>query len=315
MTPASDILLSGWDHGEDAALWRITDERTGILSIDFITPVSDDPETYGRIAAANALSDIFAMGGRPLVALSLAAFPVNCEPLDTLTSILKGMQQKVLEAGAVLAGGHSIEDEEPKFGLAVFGEVEASAAWKVSGARAGDRLILTQSLGTGIIATALKAEMAEPQEVEHAMTLMSRLNNLAGKLGRHDRARIRACTDVTGFGLAGHLLDLLDDSLDARIDSGSLPVIPGTLEKAEMGLIPAGCFNNREHYEQHVHFADTVTASVQDLLFDPQTSGGLLVAVGPEHADPLLETVRNAGFGDAAIIGTVEEGSGAIHVG
>jgi selenide,water dikinase len=302
------FLITSWDKGEDAATWMIDDKRVAIFTLDFITPVVDDPFTYGQIAAANALSDVFAMGGRPLVALNIVGFPVTCEPLEVLSQILKGGQERVNAAGAVLAGGHSVDDGEPKYGLAVFGEVDAAKMWKVTGARPGDSLILTKPLGTGLIATAIKAEMAGPEEAKAAVESMRILNDLPTRLPGELLAEVHACTDVTGFSLAGHLLDMLAGGLEARLLPEALPLLPGALEKAQMGLIPGGSNRNMELYAPRVVGLENISGHLPTLLFDAQTSGGLLLAVSEVAADRFLEACHDAGFPHAARVGSFIEG-------
>ncbi len=307
-------LLTGWDHGEDAALWAIDENRVGILTLDFITPIVDDPELWGQIAAANSLSDVFAMGGKPFVALNIVGFPVHCEPLELLESVLRGGQSKVTEAGAVLAGGHSVEDEEPKYGLAVFGEVRRDRIWRVSGARPGDVLVLTKPLGTGLCTTAVKAGMAELLETKPVFDSMARLNDLPRHLDDDLHLAIHACTDVTGFGLAGHLLDMLSgNETDCFLDPESLPAFPGVLEVADMGLIPAGAYRNRELYSPRIDGLEKLPLKYQDLVFDPQTSGGLLLAVDPERTDALLDLCRTGCAPDCRRIGRFLDGSGRIR--
>jgi selenide,water dikinase len=307
-------LLTGWDHGEDAALWAIDENRVGIMTLDFITPIVDDPELWGRIAAANALSDVFAMGGLPFVALNIVGFPVHCEPLELLESVLKGGQSKVIEAGAVLAGGHSVEDEEPKYGLAVFGEVRRDRIWRVSGARPGDVLVLTKPLGTGLCTTAVKADMAELLDTKPVFDSMARLNDLPRHLDEELHLAVHACTDVTGFGLAGHLLDMLSgNEVDCFIEPGTVPAFPGVLEVADMGLIPAGAYRNRELYSPRIDGLEKLPLKLQDLLFDPQTSGGLLLAAEPETARDLLDLCEGGYAPAARVIGQFREGSGKIR--
>jgi selenide,water dikinase len=315
VVPAGDRLLAGWEHGEDAALWTLDEKRAGILTVDFITPVVDDPYIFGQIAAANALSDVFAMGGIPVVALNVAGFPVNCQPVEILRDILKGGQERVIAAGAVLAGGHSVEDEEPKYGLTVYGEVDRDRIWRVTGARPGDVLILTKPLGTGMIITALQAEMDEAGEVEAAVESMTTLNDLPRHLPEDLYRAVSACTDVTGFGLAGHLLDMLaEKNLDVSLDVPSLPLLPGAAEKAATGLVPAGTYRNRELYEGSFEGLEGVAAETADVLFDAQTSGGLLLAVAAEQADALLAYCRAGGFPGSEKIGLFKKGEGRIKI-
>lgn len=308
--------MTSWSHGEDAALWAIDDERTGILTVDFITPVVDDPRKFGEIAAANALSDVFAMGGRPLVALNVVGFPTSCEPLSVLEEILQGGAAKVIEAGAVLAGGHSVQDEEPKYGLVVFGEVLRGREWRVDGTRGGDALLLTKALGTGIAATAIKAGLMAPADAEAATESMALLNDLnALKLSGGLRDAIHACTDVTGFGLAGHALDMLGEperNLSMRLDASSFPILPGVFEMAAMGMVPAGSYANKEHSASRVRIdlPDGARArTISDIAFDPQTSGGLLLAVAPDAAEELLAMLKTR-FPDSARVGDVSESPG-----
>lgn len=291
----------------------VDEKRAGIFTLDFITPVVDDPFTFGQIAAANALSDVFAMGGRPRVALNIVGFPVNCEPLEVLTQILKGGQDRVNAAGALLAGGHSVEDEEPKYGLAVYGEVPADRIWKVTGARPGDSLVLTKPLGTGLVITAFQAEMDEPGEMDAAVDSMRSLNDLPVKLSEELLKAVHACTDVTGFGLAGHLLDMLSGAgIGARLFPDRLPVLPGALAKADMGLVPAGSYRNRELYSPRFDGLEKISSALSDLVFDAQTSGGLLFAVAPDMSAAFVKACRDAGFAFAGEIGSFTEGSGRI---
>lgn len=313
--PTDERLLTGWEHGEDAALWSLDDKRVGIFSIDVITPVVDDPMIWGEISAANALSDVFAMGGQPLLALNFIGFPLNCLPIEMLQDVLKGGLNKIKEAGAVLAGGHSIEDEEPKFGLAVFGEVARDRTWRTWGARDGDIAILTKPLGTGILATALKAGMAEEKDTELMIRSMRTLNDVPRNLSEVLFRAVHACTDITGFGFAGHALDMLTEgALDLILDLERLPVFPGAIEKAEMGLVPAGGYNNRSQYEKSVSNLQLLSAERGDLLFDPQTSGGLLMAVRPEAADEILHVCHSKGFDFAEKVGAFKSGAGRLVI-
>mgnify|MGYP003802164869 CR=1 FL=1 len=310
--PQHPLLISGWEHGEDAALWSLDDKRAGIFTLDFITPVVDDPFIWGQIAAANALSDIFAMGGKVLLALNIVCFPVNTLPLETLGRILEGGESKVLEAGGVLAGGHSVEDEEPKYGLAVFGEVEKEGIWNIQGALPGDDLVLTKPLGTGIIATAIKADMVEKAHQEAAIASMISLNNILPLLTEEKISTIHASTDVTGFGIAGHLLDMLSPSTGAVLKLSRIPVLPGAQENASMGLLPAGGYNNKTTYEDRVFSKETLGPGEDDLLYDPQTSGGLLLSVSNGTGSLLAEHLRQYGFPYAEKIGSITHGSGKI---
>ena len=274
----------------------------------------DDPRRFGEIAAANSLSDVFAMGGRPLIALNVVGFPTSCQPIGVLQEILAGGADKVIEAGAVLAGGHSVQDEEPKYGLVVFGEVRTGEEWRVDGARAGDALILTKPLGTGIAATAIKAGLLPQDAASEAIKNMCQLNDLSGTgISRDLRGCIHACTDVTGFGLAGHALDMTGEGLTLNIRASALPILPGVLDMSVMGLIPAGGYSNREHSGAlaAIETSDEMKTFVSDILFDPQTSGGLLLAVERDAAEEMLTALKGL-FPHSAVIG--EFSAGTRHI-
>lgn len=307
-------LIASWNRGEDAAVWRIDEKRAGVLTVDFITPVVDSPFDFGRIAAVNSLSDVYAMGGKPLVALNVVCFPTSCEPIETLKEILRGGAAKVTEAGAMLAGGHSVQDDEPKYGLVVFGEVEIGRMWPVAKARPNDALILTKPIGTGIAVTAIKAGLFPRRDTEAAVRSMSALNAVPCALSDETRGLVHACTDVTGFGLAGHALDLTYDGVSVEIDISALPVLPGVKEMADMGLIPAGTYTNRDYLGRRVENGTKIGRFADDLAFDPQTSGGLLIAIPEEHADDMLNELRGAGFCDASRIGRFTEGNGTLKL-
>lgn len=310
-----ESLLASWARGEDAALWKIDDDRLGVLTVDFITPVVDDPRRYGEIAAANSLSDVWAMGGRPIIALNVVCFPTDCEPIATLREILMGGAAKAAEAGAMLAGGHSVRCAEPKYGMVVFGEVSSSRAWRTSGARDGDALVLTKPIGTGIAATAIKAGLLSESDAAAASESMATLNDIRRAVGDDLLSCVRAATDVTGFALAGHAQDMAGDDLDIELDLRAIPILPGVRDAANMGLIPAGAYANKERYGANVDIkiggADGVFAS--DIMFDPQTSGGLLLAVDPDASDELAARAR-ARFPHAAVIGRFRHGRGMIEV-
>jgi selenide,water dikinase len=315
MTPPVDgNVIVGLERADDAGVYRISDDLALIQTVDFFTPVVDDPYWFGQIAAANALSDIYAMGGAPRTALNLVAFPVHRMDLSVLRRILQGGMDKLAEAGAVLIGGHSIEDQELKYGLAVTGIVHPSRVLVKRNLQFGDRLILTKPLGTGIVNTAIKADMAPKELVDRTIRLMAALNREAAAImASFD---VHACTDVTGFGLLGHLAEMVDRSgMAARIFTDQVPVIPEALEFASMGLIPAGAYKNRAFREPMLRMAETVPRALQDLLFDPQTSGGLLVCVRKDHAPSLVKALKEAGVGGAALIGEVTDGpEEMIHV-
>ena len=309
-----ESLIASWNRGEDAALWKIDEERVGILTVDFITPVVDSPEDFGKIAAANSLSDVYAMGGKPLIALNVVCFPTDCEPLDVLKEILKGGAEKAIEAGAMLAGGHSVQDAEPKYGLVVFGEVKKDRMWTVGTAGPGDVLILTKPIGTGIAVTAIKAGFFSEENINAAVQSMAALNSIPPVLSEEICRAVSACTDVTGFGLAGHSLDLLAEGTALEIEMDRLPLLPGIKEMSGMGLIPAGSYRNKEHSGSKVINGSEMGIFAEDLVFDPQTSGGLLIAIPAVHEAELLRQLRAGGFGQSVRIGKFVEGANSIKL-
>lgn len=292
------MLLVGTETSDDAAVYQISEELAMIQTVDFFTPVVDDPYLFGQIAAANALSDVYAMGGEPKVALNLAAFP-DCLDIEILGEILQGGADKVIEAGAVLAGGHTISDNEPKYGLCVSGFVNPKSMWKNYGAQPGDVLILTKPLGTGILSTAIKGEMASEEEIEEAVRTMTTLNKYARDTAA--KFKVHSCTDITGFGIAGHAMEMARGSKKTLIlHTQKLPVLNGVKEYAQMGLIPAGAYRNREYLEEDVH--SHISGSwLEDLVYDPQTSGGLLLAVSRQDTPGLLESLQRLSLPSAAI--------------
>lgn len=293
--------MVGTESSDDAAVYRISEELALIQTVDFFTPIVDDPYEFGQIAAANALSDVYAMGGEPKLALNIAAFP-GCLGEDVLGEILQGGAQKVMEAGAVLAGGHTIQDEEPKYGLCVTGFVHPDGLWKNTGAREGDVLILTKPLGTGILSTAIKAQMASQKEQEEGAEVMKTLN----KYARDAVAglRVHACTDVTGFGLAGHALEMARGSHKTLcIHASRLPVLGSALEYASMGLLPAGAYRNRDYAAGFCRL-ESPDPALTDIFFDPQTSGGLLLSICHKDAPKAMERLRTLSL-PWAVVGEV----------
>lgn len=305
-------LLVGTATSDDAGVYRLDDNTALIQTVDFFTPVVDDPFTFGQIAAANALSDVYAMGGRPLTALNIVAFPACALDEETLPAILRGGYDKVSEAGAVIAGGHTIDDSEPKYGLSVTGIVHPDKIWTNAGAHPGDALVLTKALGTGILSTAARADLF-PAGVAAAVESMVALNAAAASVAAN--FTIHACTDITGFGLLGHLFEMTGASgMRAEVSSADLPLLPEAAEAAAMGLIPAGAYANRD-YLTTVSFAATVPERLRDLCFDPQTSGGLLLALPASEAGGFLAALNRAGVCRAAVIGEIiPSGRGEIHV-
>lgn len=305
-------LLVGLETGDDAAVYRLQGNLALVQTVDFFTPIVDDPYAFGQIAAANALSDIYAMGGVPFLALNVVCFPVKKLGTEILAEILRGGAEKVAEAGAVLAGGHTVEDDVPKYGLAVSGTVPADAVLTNATARPGNRLVLTKPLGTGVITTAIKADMCPVEVAETAITSMRTLNAAAAGVMRE--VGIEASTDVTGFGLLGHALEMaVSSGVGLRIEAGAVPLLPGARELAQMGLLPGGAHANARHVQEAVRFAQNVPPDLRDLFADPQTSGGLLMAVTAEKAEDLLHRLHAAGVA-AAAIGEVTDETGIIEV-
>ncbi len=298
-------MIVGLDTSDDAAVYKINNDSAMIQTVDFFTPVVDDPYTFGMIAAANALSDVWAMGGDPVVALNIVGFP-NCLDPSILGDILKGGADKVMESGAVLVGGHSVQNDEPLYGLCVSGLVHPDKIWKNYGAQPGDVLILTKQIGSGIVNTAVKAEMGDDDSLAEAITVMSSLNRKPSMALRD--FPVHACTDVTGFGLLGHLYEMVEPSnVTARILVNDIPVIYNAWEYAEMGLVPEGSYKNRQYTGSEVDRGNC-DISWFDLLYDPQSSGGLLFALPADQADAAMRALKEAHLDTkAAIIGEVTE--------
>lgn len=304
-------LIVGLSAPDDAAIYQISPEQAIISTTDFFPPVVDDPYAFGAIAAANALSDVYAVGGEPLMAINLVAYPDGLG-LETLSEILRGGAEKVREAGAVIAGGHTITDQEPKYGLAVTGSVHPQHILTKGGALPGDKLILTKPLGTGVITTADKNDRAAAEHISAAIASMSRLNRDASRLARE--AGVHAATDVTGYSLLGHGHEMAHLSgADFAIAYSALRWLPGAEHYGELGIFPGGMARNQAYFSQWIGFSDSITETQRDLLYDPQTSGGLLLAVAAADADALLKALIAAGA-EAAVIGEVRAGTGKIYV-
>jgi selenide,water dikinase len=300
-------LLVGLEGPDDAAVWRLDESRALVVTTDFFTPVVDDPYDYGAIAAANSLSDVYAMGGRPFLCLNIAAFPAGL-PEEVASEILRGGAEKAQEAGAVIAGGHTIQDEEPKYGLIALGFVEPSRMMTKSGARSGDRLVLTKPLGFGVTTTALKRQEAEPEHVAEAVRWMSALNRSAGELAVE--AEVAGATDVTGFGLLGHGWEMARASgVGLRLHFDRIPFLGGAKKYAGNWTFPGGTLDNRSYFGSRVKFPSGLSEEFQLLLFDAQTSGGLLLAVQPDRLERLLQKAE-AREVSLWVIGEVLEGEG-----
>jgi selenide,water dikinase len=300
-------LLVGLEVSDDAAVYRINDEVAVIQTVDFFTPIVDDAYDYGAIAAANAMSDVYAMGGEVTLALNVCGFPPELPP-EIVSEILRGGAEKIAEAGGVLAGGHTIDAKEPTYGLAVMGMVHPDRVWTKGGARPGDALVLTKPLGVGLVTTALKGGVADPLHVAEAVTSMKRLNRdaarLIGQVGPH------ACTDVTGFALLGHSCEMAEKGgVRLCFFFDKLPFVDGAVRYAEDNLFPGGSCNNQRAYEQHVDFTPAFSEEMQLLLFTPETSGGLLVAISPDKLDPLLVLFAEAEH-PCWVVGEVVKGTG-----
>ena len=300
-------LLVGLREPDDAAVWRLDEARALVVTTDFFTPVVDDAYDYGAIAAANSLSDVYAMGGQPFLALNVAALPDNL-PEEILREIIRGGAEKAREAGVVIAGGHTVKDKEPKYGLIAIGFVDPRKMLSKSGLKIGDALVLTKPLGFGVTTTALKREQADEQDVSEAVSWMKRLNKAASQLAVE--FGLRGGTDITGYSLLGHGMEMADSSgVSLQLDFSNIPFISGARKYAEKGAFAGGAFDNKKHFEPKVKFADSIDEANQMLLFDPQTSGGLLLGVPRENLDAFLARAQEM---DQAVwvIGRVETGAG-----
>ena len=308
--PSDSNVIVGSGDKDDAGVYRIDDNIALVQTLDFITPICDDPYEFGRIAACNSLSDVYAMGGKPLTAMNIVAFPTKKFSLDILSKILEGGQSAIDESGAKLLGGHSVDDPELKYGLSVTGSVHPDKVLRNNSVLEGDVIILTKPLGTGIIATAIKADMAEKEHEREFISSMATLNKTAAEVML--KYNVSACTDVTGFGLAGHLLEMLEgNELSIEIDSASIPLLSGVDEYASMGLNPGGLYRNRDYVSHRFSFNDNVEQIYSDVIFDPQTSGGLLISLPEKSALKLLDELKENGVNSSSIIGRIKNKDGA----
>ncbi len=311
--PNDPNLLVGTNTADDAGVYRLSDDLALVQTVDFFTPVVDEPYWFGAIAAANALSDVYAMGGRPLTALNIVGFPVGTLPLDVLAEILRGGGDKAREAGVTLVGGHTVDDTEPKYGLSVTGLVHPDKIYTNAGARAGDLLVLTKPLGSGIATTAIKQEKASPSLKEAVIVVMATLNRDAAEAMVESGAH--AATDITGFGLLGHLGEMAAGSgLAATVFAAAAPVLAGVLDLAEQGVVPGGTRRNLQSLGDRLIFDDATPEAMRLVLGDAQTSGGLLIAINPDACPALLEGLRRRGV-TGAVIGRLSAGTeGTITV-
>lgn len=296
-------VLVGFDTADDAGVYKISDDLALVQTVDFFTPMVDDPYTFGQVAATNALSDVYAMGGTPHTALAMVCFPESAD-LEILEQIMQGGMSKMIEAGCSVVGGHSVKDPEIKFGYAVTGSVHPDKVFKNAAARPGDVLVFTKAIGTGVISTALKRGIAEEAWVAGATRSMTTLNRVAGEVGR--RFDVHAATDVTGFGLLGHLREMaLGAKVGIELESAKVPLLEGALDAVRRGAIPGGLNANRDFVESCAMFNDGIDEDLKTLLFDPQTAGGLVFSLAPDEAGKLEAALRDAGVAYAARIGRV----------
>lgn len=307
-------MLVGLSPADDAGVYKVSDELALIQTVDFFTPVVDDPYWFGQIAAANALSDIYAMGGEPKTAMNLVGFPLKQMDLSVLRQVLQGGIDKVREAGVVMLGGHSVEDEELKYGLSVTGFIHPNRILTKQGLKVGDRLILTKPLGTGIVNTAIKGNLASGEITRNVTDIMAALNQTAAVIMRE--YPVHACTDITGFGLIGHLAEMMQGSeFGLKIVMEKLPIIDVACGFAAMGMVPGGTHKNRSYRASMVDIDVDADPAMQDLIYDPQTSGGLCIAVEPTSANGLVDHLQSEGVEHAAIIGeVVDYPAGIIQV-
>jgi len=320
--PIDPNVLVGFETSDDAGVYRISDDLALVQTIDFFTPIVDDPYLFGQVAAANALSDVYAMGGRPITSLSVVAFPPNGS-IDLLEQVMRGGLSKMTEAGATVLGGHSIRDDELKFGYAVTGLIDPRTIWRNAGAQPGDVLILTKPVGTGVIATALKQSKTSEESVRAASDSMTRLNRdaadalhefAAGKNGAGTSGP-NAVTDVTGFGILGHAREMaIGSGVSLRLDHARVEYLPGAIEAAKSGFLSGGLKNNREFVEGCVKFSESVADHFRNLFYDPQTSGGLLIAVAESSADAALESLAKRGVRSRVIGSALPKRSPLIEI-
>lgn len=308
-------VIAGIEHFEDAGVYRLRDDLALIQTIDFFTPIVDDPFTFGRIAAANALSDVYAMGGKPLTAMNVICFPVKSMDMSILHDILLGGMEILREAQVTLIGGHSVEDNELKYGLSVSGVIHPDKVVRNRGAKPGDKIVLTKALGTGIVSTAIKGGEAPPELAARSIESMTTLNRTAAEI-MAETPGVHACTDITGFGFLGHACEMIEGSdTGMLINITAVPVFKGVQELVREGYVPGGLYRNKEFRMHMLEFERSCPDISADFLFDPQTSGGLLISIEAAQAEKFLKRLRDAGARDAAIVGeVVSEPRGKILV-
>jgi selenide,water dikinase len=298
-------LIVGMEHAEDAGVYRLRDDLAIVQTIDFFTPIVDDPFTFGQIAVTNALSDVYAMGGKPLTAMNVVCFPIGKMDIAILRDILRGGLEKMREAGVLLVGGHSVDDAELKYGLSVTGVIHPDKVLLNRGAQAGDKLILTKALGTGIVSTALKRGMVEDELAAISVSSMTRLNKQAAEL-MIEAGNVHAATDITGFGFLGHACEMMEGSgLTAIIYASRVPFFPGLQSLAENGIIPGGLHRNKQFRLPMIAVDSSCPPWLLDILFDPQTAGGLLISLPSDDSEHLLARMHQEGITEAAIVGEV----------
>lgn len=297
-------LLVGLETSDDAAVYKLNDDTALIQTLDFFTPMIDDPYIFGQIAASNSLSDVYAMGGKPLVAMNIVCFP-SCHDMNVLAEILKGGMDKVKESGALLVGGHTVDDKEPKYGLSVSGIVHPDKVLSNATSEVGDKLIITKPIGVGILNTAMKEGLVDEETCKIVVETMVHLNKYAAM--SFDNIKVNSVTDITGFGLLGHALEMAKASaVSIELNVNEIPILNGAIDMAKMGIIPAGMYRNKQYISNDVKL-ENIEEAMEDILYDPQTSGGLLISVNSNLADKLVEDMKKNGSIEAKIIGTVVE--------
>jgi selenide,water dikinase len=297
-------LLIGYDTSDDAYVYKVNDDTALIGTVDFFPPMVDDPYTFGQIAAANALSDVYAMGGQPKIAMNILCWP-NCLGVEMAGEVLRGGADKAVEAGCTIAGGHTIMDDEPKFGMCVTGFARPEEILSNAAARPKDLLIATKKIGSGILNTAVKGDLLDQKDAEELYRQMSTLNKYAAEVGHY--FHIHACTDITGFGLAGHLCEMAEGAnLTAELHYEDVPLMDCVVEFARMGIIPSGTYRNLDYFQDRVKIQDGLPQEAADVLFDPQSSGGLMFAVSPDEAQDFQDVLSAEGI-DSAVVGEYTE--------